>query len=153
MGYDDGHQINAGTVINNVIPKLRLPCRDSYAFIGITLEDLYPRDSWNFVFGLADMMGRNGVFSFARYINLDETSASTQKLRDARLLKRAVKVMSHELGHCFGFKHCTYFNCLMQGSNSGEEGEKKLHELCPVCLKKLFFAIEFCPVERFMRLK
>ena len=34
------------------------------------MEDLYPRDEWNFVFGLADMMGRNGVFSFSRYMNI-----------------------------------------------------------------------------------
>lgn len=61
--------------------------------------------------------------------------------------------MGHELGHCFGLKHCIHFNCLMQGSNNGQEAEKKLHELCPVCHKKLFFAVEFDPVERFLKLK
>lgn len=63
--------MHAGNVINNELPKLRLPYRDSYAFIGVTMEDLYPRDSWNFVFGLADMLGRNGVFSFNRYMNIE----------------------------------------------------------------------------------
>jgi len=31
------------------------------------MTDLYPRDSWNFVFGLASLRERIGVFSFARY--------------------------------------------------------------------------------------
>lgn len=41
----------------------------------------------------------------------------------------------------------------MQGSNHGEEAEAKLHALCPVCLKKLFFSLEFDPVERYMKLR
>ena len=28
--------------------------------------DIYPRESWNFVYGLADNLARAGVFSFAR---------------------------------------------------------------------------------------
>lgn len=39
-------------------------------------------------------------------------------------------------------KHCVHFSCLMQGSNSGPEGETKPHFLCPVCLGKLFFVLE-----------
>ena len=35
--------------------------------ISITNEDLYPRPSWNFVFGLASKATKTGVFSFARY--------------------------------------------------------------------------------------
>jgi archaemetzincin len=35
--------------------------------IGISVTDLYPRDEWNFVFGLAAIRDRAGVFSFARY--------------------------------------------------------------------------------------
>jgi archaemetzincin len=35
--------------------------------IGVCLSDLYPKDEWNFVFGLASIKGRTGVFSFARY--------------------------------------------------------------------------------------
>merc|ERR1712093_714841 len=61
--------------------------------------------------------------------------------------------MSHELGHCFGCKHCVHFNCLMQGSNNGSEAEKKLHDVCPICLKKMFFACEFDPAVRYQKLK
>ena len=27
----------------------------------------------------------------------------------------------HEIGHTFGMKHCTFFRCLMQGSNGLDE--------------------------------
>ena len=33
------------------------------------MTDLYPRDEWNYVFGLASIRERTGVFSFARYDN------------------------------------------------------------------------------------
>ena len=35
--------------------------------IGVCLSDLYPDEEWNFVYGMASIMGRTGVFSFARY--------------------------------------------------------------------------------------
>lgn len=60
----DGHQLHAGDVIKKTLPRVRKGLRDAYALIGVTMEDLYPREEWNFVFGLAEMMGRNGVFSF-----------------------------------------------------------------------------------------
>merc|ERR1711924_451945 len=106
------------------------------------------------------MTGRNGVFSFARYdapgsedIEGSRISAQDDHLRCVRLLKKAVKVMSHELGHCFGMKHCVHFNCLMQGSNSAAEASKKFFELCPLCLRKTYFAVEFDAFERYRRLQ
>eukprot|EP01084_Bolivina_argentea_P300403 517993_1 len=38
-----------------------------YCLMGITMIDLYPRESWNFVFGQAQIPKRTGIFSFARY--------------------------------------------------------------------------------------
>ena len=40
---------------------------DAFCTIGITMRDLYPNPSWNFVFGEASLDDRVGVFSFARY--------------------------------------------------------------------------------------
>jgi hypothetical protein len=33
----------------------------------ITMQDLYPGDSWNYVFGWAMYKARTGVFSFLRF--------------------------------------------------------------------------------------
>ena len=35
--------------------------------MGVMLSDLYPEDDWNFVFGMASLRKRTGVFSLARY--------------------------------------------------------------------------------------
>ena len=40
---------------------------DAFCILGMTKIDIYPRDEWNFVFGLADTGTQSGVFSFARY--------------------------------------------------------------------------------------
>uniref|UniRef100_A0A2I3HAI8 Archaelysin family metallopeptidase 2 n=1 Tax=Nomascus leucogenys TaxID=61853 RepID=A0A2I3HAI8_NOMLE len=40
---------------------------DAFCVVGITMIDLYPRDSWNFVFGQASLTDGVGIFSFARY--------------------------------------------------------------------------------------
>ena len=40
---------------------------DAFCVSGITMCDLYPRDDWNFVFGLARLGDGVGVYSLARY--------------------------------------------------------------------------------------
>lgn len=114
-----------------IIQSLRVP-RNGHCLLAITMQDLYPRESWNFVFGLAK--GNKGVFSFAR-LNFE----GVQEL----LWFRAAKTCTHELSHMFGLKHCIYYLCLMNGSNSLEESSSKPNYLCPVCLKKLYYCIGF----------
>ena len=46
--------------------KARVPA-DDFCVLAITMEDLYPEASWNFVFGQASLRDRIGVYSFARY--------------------------------------------------------------------------------------
>ena len=40
---------------------------DAFCMVGITMVDLYPDETWNFVFGQAVPRSGVGVFSFARY--------------------------------------------------------------------------------------
>ena len=58
--------------------------------------------------------------------------------------------MAHEITHMFGIKHCIYYECLMNGCMSAQEGlAKKNHTLCPICLKKLKLNIKFDTRERY----
>lgn len=109
---------------------------DTYALIAVTMEDLYPDEKWNFVFGQAMLQGGVGVFSFARYDPAFFGLASEVDAREL-MLRRSCKVLSHEMGHMFGLYHCVFYECIMNGSNHlGETDARPMH-LCPVCLRKM----------------
>lgn len=141
-------QWKSGDIIDWMAGKLPA---DGYAMLAVTMTDLYPEESWNFVFGQASIRGRVGVFSFARYHpswDGGRADASTGAL----VLRRAAKVLTHEMGHMFGIRHCIHYECNMNGANNLEEADSTPMELCPVCLRKLHFAIRFDPVERYEEL-
>uniref|UniRef100_A0A2K5CC30 Archaemetzincin-2 n=1 Tax=Aotus nancymaae TaxID=37293 RepID=A0A2K5CC30_AOTNA len=146
---------------------------DAFCIVGITMIDLYPRDSWNFVFGQASLTDGVGIFSFARYGSdfyslryegkvkkLKKTSSSDYSIFDnyyipeitSVLLLRSCKTLTHEIGHIFGLRHCQWLACLMQGSNHLEEADRRPLNLCPICLRKLQCAIGFSVVERYRAL-
>ena len=115
--------------------ETKLP-RDAFCLLGITMDDLYPAESWNFVFGQASLVDRVGIYSFARYDPVffgQKRDADYSKL----ILKRSCKVLAHETGHMFGLRHCIYFNCAMNGSNHLGESDSRPMQFCPVCLRKL----------------
>lgn len=132
------------------LPK-KLPA-DAYAMIAVTMTDLYPDENWNFVFGQASTKDRVGVFSFARY-HPAWTGGSVEEGAGALVLRRAAKVLTHEMGHMFGIRHCIYYECNMNGANHLEEADWTPMHLCPVCLRKLHRAARFDPVERYGKLR
>ena len=69
------------------------------------------------------------------------------------LLRRSCKVLAHETSHMFGLAHCTYFNCLMNGSNHLVESDRRPLHLCPVCLRKLQWSIGFDVLKRYTELE
>ena len=121
---------------------------DAFCVLAITLEDLYPEPSWNFVFGQASLRERVGVYSFARY---DPTFYGQKRGKDYEkiLLWRSCKVLAHETGHMFGLTHCIYFDCVLNGSNHLAESDARPAHLCPVCLRKLQHSIGFDVVSRY----
>ena len=121
--------------------KADLPA-DAYARIAVTMTDLYPEPSWNFVFGQASLQDRVGVYSFARY---GETG-------DPQFLRRCLRVFSHETGHMFAVRHCIHYQCLMNGSNHLAESDATPLFLCPVCLRKLHAANPLKIVGRYERM-
>jgi archaemetzincin len=137
-------QILTADILNFL--KARVPT-DAFCVLAITMEDLYPEPSWNFVFGQASLRERVGVYSFARY---DPTFYGEPRAPgyETLLLRRSCKVLAHETGHVFGLAHCTFFNCLMNGSNHLPESDRRPLHLCPVCLRKLQWSIGFDVLER-----
>ncbi|TFB01826.1 Archaemetzincin-2 [Trichoderma ghanense] len=59
----------------------------------------------------------------------------------AQWLGRTAVTMAHELCHCLGLDHCTYFACAMQGCGSVDEAQRQPPYVCPVCLEKICRAI------------
>lgn len=121
--------------------------RSTVATVGVTMEDLYPQDDWNFVFGEADLSTGVGVFSFCRYspVFFDPFADPAPEL----VLQRACKVMTHEICHMFGLRHCIHFSCLMNGSNHLDELDANGLWLCPVCLFKLIDGFRWNLVSRY----
>jgi archaemetzincin len=96
------------------------------AVLGITPFDIYS-DGLNFVFGVASPFQRAAVVSYARLKSSDR----------ALFTSRVRKEITHEMGHVFGLKHCTYPGCVMNFSNSLMEVDLKGEDFCPSCRRKL----------------
>jgi archaemetzincin len=130
--------------------QTRLPT-DAYCLLGITMADLYPQASWNFVFGQASLAQRVGVYSFVRY---DPAFWKEERGRDYQglILRRSAKVLAHETAHMFGLPHCIYYDCVLNGSNHLDETDARPPHLCPVCLRKLHHAVGFDAVKRYEEL-
>jgi len=147
--YTERQQILT-TDILNLLKKNLLD--DAFCLMAITMEDLYPHQTWNFVFGQASLRERVGVYSFARY---DPAFYGKERGKDYKklILWRSCKVLAHEIGHQFGIEHCIFYGCVMNGSNHLQESDARPHHICPVDLRKLQYSVEFDIVERYKKLQ
>ena len=124
---------------------------DAYCLLGITLTDLYSGGHLNYVFGQATLRTRVGVFSFARFDPAffdDPIPPDVETL----VLRRSCRTLAHEISHMFGMHHCTFFTCVVNGSNNLAESDSRPVHACPVCLRKLHSSLGFDPREREERL-
>ena len=145
------YQLNAWDIIRGI---KEFKVKDTYCILAVTNNDLYPRDSWNFVFSLADMTNRCGVFSFARHaVQGFEGTDMTEEQRQLVTHRRSCSTMVHEIGHMFGLQHCIHYECTMNGSNgSFELAAHPNRTLCPICLAKLKINCKFDCRERYNKL-
>lgn len=132
--------------LDRLLPR-NLP-DDAVSLIGVTMADLYPEPSWNYVFGQADLRHRVGVYSLARYFPGFWGEEDTAEAR-LQALRRSLKLVTHEIGHTFGIEHCVFYECNMNGSNSLQESDSRPLRLCPVCMRKLQWNRGFDVVERY----
>lgn len=147
--YTKKNQILTTDILN--LLKRNLPV-DAFCLMAITMEDLYPQQTWNFVFGQASFRERVGVYSFARY---DPAFYGKERGKDYKklILWRSCKVLAHEIGHQFGIEHCIYYHCVMNGSNHLQESDARPQHLCPVDLRKLYYSTGFDLEERYKKLQ
>ncbi len=141
-------QAHAGLLLEYLISKVP---DDAFCVQAITPVDLYPEESWNYVFGYASYYDRVAVFSIARYDPLFFGKKRSEEY-SADLLLRSCKVLAHETGHMFSMPHCVAFHCNMNGSNNLEEADAQPLHLCPVCLAKLKISIGFDSRKRYQLL-
>jgi archaemetzincin len=127
----------------SVISKRRAYCR-----LAVTLEDIYPGDEWNYVFGQARPLERVGVFSFARHSPVFYQGAHAIEAHGMMTpptmlawLRTCRHTMVHETCHMLGILHCVFWHCLMNGNNGPHDSNSGMGFLCPVCLRKLMFAL------------
>lgn len=119
-------QIKTPYILNDIL-KPMLP-GDAAALIAFTVDDLYPGETKNYVFGQASLEDRVGVWSLSR---LDDNTD------DRNFLVRTLKIATHETGHLFSMRHCTKFECLMSGTNHLAETDRHPLDACPECSAKI----------------
>jgi archaemetzincin len=124
---------------------------DAFCVVGITAHDLFPHPIVSFAFGEASATCRVGVVSVARYGPPFCEDAPGRQPGEMR--KRCCRVIAHEIGHMAGIAHCIYFRCLMNGSSSLAESDRRPLHLCPVDLRKLQWLTGFDFTERYSRLR
>jgi archaemetzincin len=139
--FEGPDQLLTSYLLNDVLMKRRQP-KDA-AVLGITASDLWPGPGWNFVFGQASLKERVGVWSMARNGDPD----GREGMRRICAL-RTVMTATHETGHMFGIRHCTRYECGMNGSNNGDERDRQPLEFCPECQPKLWWTLNLDPLKR-----
>lgn len=143
--YPNNKQLRTTYFIDNILPKM-IP-RDAAAFICFTNYDLYPSDTWNYVFGQASLQQRVGVWSLWRL----EREVGKHAAKEL-FLARTLKIAMHETGHMFSMTHCTKYECLMSGTNHLGETDRRPLDTCPECSAKIAWAMKYPLVERSRRL-
>ena len=148
--FSERRQLLTGSILTFL--KWRMP-PDAYALIAITDIDIFPSANWEFIFGQASFKDRVGVYSFARHLpSFDEDDDTPLAEAKEFVLRQSLTVMTHELGHMFGIRHCVHFSCLMNGFNALDEADNLSMHVCPVELRKLYRSVRFDPRERYRKL-
>ncbi|MGH9946611.1 MAG: archaemetzincin [Pyrinomonadaceae bacterium] len=142
-GYPKRTQIRTQYFLDDVLPKLLKD--DTAALIAFTNYDLYPGDTWAFVFGQATLQNRVGVWSLHRLSELSRNYPNA-------LLDRTLKIAMHETGHMFSMRHCTKYECLMSGTNHLAETDRRPIDACPECMAKVAWAMNYDPELRYENL-
>jgi archaemetzincin len=133
-------QVDAGRLVRELVHEVR---PDGLVVTGVLGTDVYEREATRqaSLFGLSLIGERTALTSLYR------TGTDREKV-----LRRALKLITHETGHALGLEHCVFYRCLMNGVRSLGEVDPQPPHLCPICLAKLQAALGFEPRSRYERL-
>jgi predicted Zn-dependent protease len=126
-------QYKATHVLNGVLKTPGVTCP---LVLGITMADLFIDSDDLFSMGAASYTG-GGVFSFRRYTNAMKPAAVPPDM----LVNHGCKTAAHELMHMLDIKHCTFADCIMNGSGHLLEDARIPHHMCAVCTAQLKVAM------------
>lgn len=131
---DGLRQIDAASLIAQLESQKPSDCG---RLMALTHEDLFAADA-RWVYGYANPDAGVAVHSLLRYDpgfaqGVDHRPRAFQRL----ILTRTLRVLSHELSHLFGLRHCVHFACVMNPTQSLQGVDDLPLRLCPVCLRKL----------------
>jgi archaemetzincin len=121
---------------------------DAFCVVAITMHDLYPDPDWDFVFDQSSVEDRVSVFSIVRHDPAFYGIPRDEGYKNV-LLRRSCKVLIHEIGHLCGLAHCGAYNCSQNGSNHLQENDSRPMHLCPSCLRKLHYQLNFDIMKRY----
>jgi archaemetzincin len=117
---------------------------DAVAVLALTTSDLWPGKGWNFLFGQASFREGVGVWSLHRM--------GDPGLEPRTFLRRTLKIAVHETGHMFGIRHCTRFDCGMNGANHQNEADSHPIWFCPEEEMKIWWGLGVEPATRYRQL-
>lgn len=86
-----------------------------------------------FIFGEAQLNGKHSILSVCRLHEEFYSGISNENL----LFERTIKEALHELGHCYGLRHCIDWDCVMHSSPGIEEVDIKGSTFCRKCASKV----------------
>ncbi len=124
---------------------------DAYSMTTLMVQDVFFDDAQAWGYGFGQHREGQAVVSFAR---IDPVVSGLAREPDVleRIPLRAFTLLVHEVGHTFGFEHCTEHRCVMNGMEDLAELDATPLHLCPQCLRKLLYLRPTDPAARYRAL-
>lgn len=134
INLDDFYSIDRGQYFSTQIIAEAITLSDVFAgkVILLTDVDLFV-PALTFIFGEAQLNGKHSILSVCRLHEEFYSGISNDNL----LLERTIKEALHELGHCYGLRHCIDWDCVMHASHGIEEVDIKGNTFCRKCISKV----------------
>jgi len=133
FAYDPARNQYHSTAILQHLQMLARPA--GARLLGVTGLDLYV-PVLTFVFGEAQLDAGCALVSLHRLREEFYGLPPRNDLLHERLLKEAV----HELGHTFGLRHCSEWNCVMASTHAVERLDLKSAGFCRACRRAVLAA-------------